>query len=840
MSSLNKDPLEGLYVEEGGSTAQDTISATIERNDPLEGLYVEQEQEKPKEPYRDVVKEQQQAAGIEDDPFDTSEFERAADLGNAESMRGFFKGATFGASEYVPGLETKGDAASFTGELVGSILPIEALVNVIGKPLINLAKKSPIFKKSLESLASITGMGLAGATYGGTKHAVENLEVPSQNEVLKHGFEWAALDAALRTVGGVGAFAIGIAKQARKAKKPEFKIVNDVYTGLRNQGVDVGTDKRAGAKALSILEDMQATKKHSERNSIKTVDQLKFKNAEDSIGELAEPILPNAPKESLNVNSMVESSENAALRQRIDSVGQRFTTETELGQEVQSGISKAKEEAKAQYKPFYKQVEDQSRFITVNPKKTAKLGGDMIELMEEMKTNPAGYKSVVKTLEDTLHDVGYLVQRDKAGVIEDIIQTGDIPMNKLIELGRRLNEVVKYDALEWNVKDKLKSIVKAVKEDIRSGLKNADEDVLAAFELAEESFGINAEKFGRDSIKKIRGTQGLEAIPKQVESATALNDLRDVLTPQQMKNVERDMLEKMNRMTESKAEDFLRKVKAGLSEESQSIADDIIRSKRPINKQSIQSRTERMHEAIDNDLITAMNTGKRPTKTLELWQNDRGQKLVKDALESNPQKKELVEYLQKQTLQDMAKSIIGKDGHIDPKKLTELMDNPAIRNNLRGLGGQEAVDFFEQLSKRSESLKKNAQELLSENLSKDQSILKKPHGQNEIIIPAEKSSGEKGAKILKRMAKKDYPLAVKIKEAMDLIGFNGKVALNLFTFMKFGFVKGALIPIFGNIVQKMATSNKVRKAFIEASKQHTDPLAFIAAIENLGNTIDED
>lgn len=818
MSNLNEDPLAGLYVDEQQS----------EQDDPLAGLYVDEETgQKKEEPYRDVVSEELRSKGYE--PDFSEELERAYGYGSAEGVRGLASGATLGLSEKVPGLETKGNAASVTGELVGSVLPIEFMINAFGKPLTKIAQKSPYFKKSLETLANLTGVGLGGAVYGGTKQAIEKDEIPSANDVLEHGTEWAMIDAALRATGATGTFAVNLVKAARKTGKPEYKVLNDVYTDLINQGIDVGKDKRVGTKALSIIEDI-AEGKVAEGGKDRIVKPEKFKEMDNSIESLSEPILPEAPKESLNVNSMVESAEQEAIRNRIDSVGHRAIEDAELGKDIQEGINTAKEQAKSEYKPFYDEVEEGARFITTNPKSTAETAGNLIDLIEELKTKPAGYSTVIKNLETVLEDIGYKIQRNESGAIESIIQEKEVGLNKLMELGRRLNEVVEYDVLDKTVKGKINPIAKAVKADIRTALGKVDEDLLAAFELAEQSFAKTAQKFGRDSIRKIRSTEALEAIPKHIESSTALKDLREILPEKQMKNIERQVLEKLNGMKEAQAQDFFRKVRSGLSKDSQSLAEDIIKSKKPINKQSIQGRNERLHEAIDEELINSMNTGKRPKKTLELWQNPRGQKLVRESLESSPQKKELLEYLQKQTLQDMAHSIVGKDGGIDFTKLNELLKNPSIKNNLRELGGKEAVDFFEQLSRRAENLKKNAAELVTEKLGTQK-------GQKLNIEPSNK---EKGKQILKRMAKKDYPIASAIQKALDTVGFTGKISLNLFTLIKFGFIKGALIPIAGRLIQKMASSSKVRKAFIDASKHHTDPLAFIAAIEHLGNTIDEE
>lgn len=799
-------------------------------------------------PYKDVVSKELRSKGYE--PDFSEELERATEYGQSQFLKGVKKGATDiipkplqGPLGLFPEPEP-GNPSGMAGEFVGSTLPISQYLKG-SNYLYNLAQKSPYFKKTLGALGNITGAFLGGAGYEASKDIAKG-ELPDVNTILEHGTEWAILDAALRTAGATGSFAVRLLTKAKETGKPEWKLVNEVYNGLKEQGIDVGKDSRIEAKALSILEDI-GKKEVTPRNlkeppkPPKAVDQVKVKSMQESVDELAEPILPEAQKENLNVNRIVEDVERKGIDDRISSIGRKATDDAALGETIQRGVNDARDAAKAQYKPFYDEVEERASSIIAEPKTTASVAGNLIQILEELKTRPAGYSTVINNIENVLKDIGYTVQRNKAtGEIEQIIQTGQPGLEKLIELGRRLNEVVEYDVLDRTVKDRINPVARAVKNDIRESLRAVDEDLLASWELAEQSFGINAKKFGRDSIRKIRGNQALESIPKTIESSTALNDLRAVLPPSQMRDVERHVLDKMNRMSESKAMEFMRKVQSGLSQESRQLAEDIIKSKKPINKQSIQSRRERLAETIDEDLAAAMNTGKRPTKTLELWQNPRGQKLVKESLETHPQKKELLKYLENQTLQDMAQSIVNKEGGIDALKLKQMMENPAIRNNLRELGGQEAVDFFEQLAEKSEKFKRNAEKLVTEKLgvAKNTAYEVTPSGQIKYKVDVS-SKGERGKQLLKKGMEQTFPLAAKIQKALDTLGFTGKVTLNLFTLIKFGFLKGALVPISVNAMKKLATSSKARHAFNKVAQKQYDPVEFIAAVEALGKALEE-
>ena len=105
----------------------------------------------------------------------------------SELAKGAASGATLGLSEYVPGLETKGNLASGIGEFAGETIPISGLSKLFVKPLVNIAKKSPKYKTALESFARLTGMTALGTVYGGAKDVIKTGEMPTREDLLKHG-----------------------------------------------------------------------------------------------------------------------------------------------------------------------------------------------------------------------------------------------------------------------------------------------------------------------------------------------------------------------------------------------------------------------------------------------------------------------------------------------------------------------------------------------------------------------------------------------------------------------------------------------------------------------------
>ena len=121
--------------------------------------------------------------------------------------KGLISGLTFGLSEKIPALRPQeGEHGALFGEFLGSILPIEGLAKVISWPLLKLAGSSPVYKKGLEAFARITGMGATGATYEGIKEGFKTGELPSAEDLAKHGAAWAALETALQGAGYLARF----------------------------------------------------------------------------------------------------------------------------------------------------------------------------------------------------------------------------------------------------------------------------------------------------------------------------------------------------------------------------------------------------------------------------------------------------------------------------------------------------------------------------------------------------------------------------------------------------------------------------------------------------------
>lgn len=150
-------------------------------------------------------------------------------------VKGALSGLTFGASEHIPGLKPdEDDLMVGLGETLGSYLPITGIYSAIGKPLVSFAAKSPIARQGLTALARMTGFGLSGTAYEGTKQTIKTGEVPSVEELAKTGAEWAAIDGVLQGLGLGIAFQQSVSRIAEAEGVPAKEILGRLWNSTKN------------------------------------------------------------------------------------------------------------------------------------------------------------------------------------------------------------------------------------------------------------------------------------------------------------------------------------------------------------------------------------------------------------------------------------------------------------------------------------------------------------------------------------------------------------------------------------------------------------------------------
>jgi hypothetical protein len=199
-------------------------------------------------------------------------------LASKSQVKGAISGVTASLSEYVPGLSPEEDDVMFGfGELLGSAAPFSFLYNHLGKPLVQMAARSPWLRKNLMSLAQMTGFGLtrtgaktaitagahalgvgaSGAAIESVKHGVREGEIPSFTDVLKWGGQWAALDGALQAVGKGISYATKMNTLRQYNKRLDGqKVVNETIEQLAQEKISPEIEpERAAARAEEILDE---------------------------------------------------------------------------------------------------------------------------------------------------------------------------------------------------------------------------------------------------------------------------------------------------------------------------------------------------------------------------------------------------------------------------------------------------------------------------------------------------------------------------------------------------------------------------------------------------------
>lgn len=680
-------------------------------------------------------------------------------------------GATFGFSELIPGMKV--DEKNYPEiaqiyKFVGSVAPIGLIQKAFAAPGIALASKSPIAAKGLAALADITGWGLTGASVK-TLEDLSHGKMPSAEEVLQHGAEWAVLDGILKGVGGVGGkFVNWVLGKAESTKKVPWQVVNDLLTDMKKEGIDIAQEDRVTAKVLSLLEQEQeyvnkgiklSEKPKSSKEQLVAKETLRKEveeagnkpiklnekkhdkiqeTAKEKIGEKAqneqvdlskkkitpmqydrisaeslEQAKPYVPKEVNAEEAIHDIESSASIEKGIEEVSERAETSKKLGESIQTEIETAFHEAEKAYEPLYKDVREGIKNISHKAESTIELAKKTLEELNKLKTKPEGYRQVINTINDTLSDLGHRVIQMKDGSLilsagKPLTTTLDISLSDSMELARRLNKIIDYDIVGPSIKNKLKPIVNSLKNDIKQTLKKSNPELFEKFVEAEKRYGETAERFSNENVQKVRGNAKPEKIATSLLEPTVLENLKKTTSPRQYRQIEREILESIRGMNHQKAEKAYRELKPHLSEKSQKVAESILNEKAPHGKTS-QSR--KLRTGVIEDLNKAFSTGKRPEKVLNLWKTVRGQKLIEESLEGNPNKKEILDYLKKQSLYDFAQSVIDKSGSIDFKKFNEYLKDPATIRNLSLVGGESAVAFFKSLENLSKMIDRNIQYL---------------------------------------------------------------------------------------------------------------------------------
>lgn len=831
--SLTSDPLAGLYEEDQESA-----------NDPLAGLY-----ENEPEPYSNVVDKELQAQGYE--PDITEEFERMYELGDTEAAKGLIAGGTLGISKLIPGLKPGDNIAALGSEFIGSFIPISGLANVISKPLLNLAAKSPILQSQMSSLASLMGMATTGAVVGGLEEATKSgkFEMPSTEDVISHGAIWAAIDAAVRGVGFTGRFAKALYNAVKGSGSSEAKIMNELASRIGTESLGESPEK-ISEKAIQILDELgqqKATKEISlsEKTPSKTEKiSERFKDIETTASDLKEKKVvkldfnkpdQKVPKPYLPAEFEVEKIADEAINNEVNQAIEEFAPAAEnemaFGKDVIADIEATNKKVEEVYDNLYQEATKGTANKNANVEKTANSILDQLKKLSEhdLKTIPEGYKKVSGQLTSMLEDLGYTVIHDVNGKIDKLLKVNDVNLNKVIELKRRGNKLVNYDLKKTGAQDFLKGPLDSLRGDIRTSYGPKTSPERKAFEKAETMFGENAERLKRQAAKTARYTEKPESIARLVKTPSGLQDVKQIVSPEQFKKIERSLLDHMKKMEEGRARAFYKELRPQLSRDAQAIAEQIIESKIP---KKTPGKMELMRQKIKtsfmDDLAQSSITGERPDKALKLWKTNEGQQIIKEALNDNPNKKEILDYLTDQSFKDFSQSIMNEEGAIDFKKLKSLVNDKATAENIRMIGGDDAVNFLKQAEQLSQRVERNA-EIIKGKIDKG-SIRERKEVSELAAVRGEQKLG----KIAEERQAND--VFRKFEDWMKSLSEGNKVLMTIFgiNFLGASTLGGGIVA--AKVLERAVKSQALRTAFRRASSSKAEsPLYFMNAMEKISD-----
>lgn len=738
-------------------------------------------------------------------------------------LKNMLSGATLGLSENIPGLglsdkERENLMASETlGGWLAGFLPVETAIKWVANPITRKtaqwASASPYGKQILTSLGRLTGIGTAGAALEGTEKVFKG-ELPDLETMAEQGSEWIALDLLLSGLGKTGSFVKSLLNKSKKINKPSAKVLRDTVNKMRERGVDFSDSERASTVALDIVEDLSQPYQKITSTDLKD-SKISDKSTKRMIQDSSK--LTESLPENLDATDLIKRAEEAYPQEILDSISPRAETELELGNSIKNGIDAEIQKAKDVYNPLYDSSENIAKGIETLPEDSIDTAKTILEDLKSLKTKPSGYQTVINTLETSIKDLGET--STKLGTT-----TEEVSVSKMMELKRRLSEIVDYDVLDWTIKKKLTPLIKSLKNEINDTLRLNNREAFLNWNSAEKTYAQSADRLKTQNIRKIRGETRPERIANDIKSPSVLKELKEALPSDIYAQTEREVLEQINAASYDKAKSIQREMSKSLSKEANAAAEKLVESKRATTQ---RNRAKVAQDSVLDELASSYEKGIRPKNTLDLWKTDRGQTIVRDALKGSPNKNEIIEYLNKQSVKDVIKTLLDKEGSIDYTKVNKVVRDRGSRQMMERVGGKEAVMFLgqlEQLAKQMES-----------NLRRKATIF-------ETKTPTTKGAGDRGKELIRKRARKNAPIEALIDDYAKKFGISSPYKIK---YLLAGLGVGAAPKIAATaftarVLYKMMNTPRLRKALKDAGSRKISPEAMGALINIILSSVDEE
>lgn len=800
---------------------------------------------------------------------------------------------TLGASENIDLLKmSKADkealmASDHVGGFLMGMLPVEGAIKLIANPIskqaAEVALRSTYGTKVISSMGRLLGMGTAGAATKGAEK-IFNGELPSAEDLFNEGATWIALDLALSAAGKLGSFTKNLVKNALGKKQSSEQVLKEITDRIVKSGVDLRDAEAVTTVAENFFKKSEASIKEAAESEVRSVTPKdakirpeqaaqaeKIKGVSKEVSDLkpekpfdiknkkitdqkiddihniaAKHSQPVVPKE-IDFYATVEEAAGRELGKKVDKFHPKAASEEVLGLDIQQGIRDARKAATAEENLLYDRVKSIAATAKGNSEAAVSEAKKLISKMQLFKTRPPHYDTVLKHAQDVVSDLG----------------KGTSSVAKMIEIKQRLSKIIGEPDLIPGVKKQLNKVIDALKKDIKAGLSKVSPKAESLYSNAEALYSTNQNIFNNKNILGVRGSSTPENIPKLLNSVSRFKELKNALPKSLHPELERAYLDQLREMSAPQAQKSVENTGRYLSKKSQDLANEIAGSKHPSAFAKKELATQNI--LLDEFASLASENSARPETALRLWKSEGGKKVVKRALNETVNGKEISNYLTHQTTSDITKTVVNDAGKIDPKKVSEILGNKTLRDNLIEAGGPGAANFLKELSTISAGITKNAKILeklpqdkvaslgksmiertakLNKKLSTADNIFreqfpkkgKKPStelGKAKLEKRKNRNIEEKNA-IEKEIKREKTPYTTKINEVIDdQLGTLGKGVLVLAGMASWGKAASAYA------VLKAIENPVIRDAIKKASKKSTSPLEFVLALQSMDQLVEE-
>jgi len=729
-----------------------------------------------------------------------------------EAGKSYLSGATLGLTENVPGLKPtdistlpESEQAGLSliqgpAKITGELAPQKLLFKIFKLP--GYAKEgASLGKKALNSLSNVLKASGVGASEKAIKDVFQG-KVPDYSDVVEHGVTWGAIDAAIQLGGSSGRAIKSLLERNSAAGRNSYEILNKFSRALEKKGIDLNKIEDVAEEALSFFEEeAEKAEELASRPEVKSKN-LRDKKVEELVFEKLEEKIPVEPKSpDLPEEKITEEAEQVTERE-LDTLTERAPDQQKLGSNTQKDVARRLRAVKAEYDAAYNIVSEASQELTPNANKIFRNNfTNYTRLARDLRTNPEDYQRTAGLIEDIFTDLGIIFERNADEQIIGWSGSNPVTMDQLMELGRRTGKLAKYGNTRPRVRDAIKNINHGIKRLIREEL----EDIPGGVEMwneAEKLYENRIETFDNPTISKLREKKyKTEDVAKLLKTPTDLQRLKSATSPEQFKQIERELLSEMNDQSYDKAKKMYRELKRHMSEDSKKIADEILISKTPKGKLTPLDKKKKTEKWVADQIS-------KPTKSkplMDKWTSKKGNNEIRESLKGNPNEKEIIKYLEDRKLYESAGKWIKDTGEIDYSSFSKEMQDPLNRKAIESVAGKDGLSFADFLAnnkkRRIGDKKKAFNTLKNQSLGKYRPPDAKATRGDEII-----------QKFKRKVEKEKYPYITRSSELWDNLSSEVKTALMVVFGVKAPF-KAALSVLGGKkFVLKILKNPVIRNA----------------------------